>query len=84
MIVAKSHETSFVDACSNLSSIANIANTNWELGEKNQFLCASIFLLTVVYFFSHTYHAIEKKKRVWNEMKDRKISKSAFFASITF
>lgn len=62
MIVAKSHETSFVDACSNLSSIANIANTKLgSLGEKNQFfVCASIFLLTVVYFFSHTYHAVGK------------------------
>lgn len=40
MIVAKSHETSFVDACSNLSSIANIANANLERSvRKTSFLC---------------------------------------------
>lgn len=73
-------KTSFLDACSNLSSIANTANANWERSvRKTSFFF--VMLCSVVCTFSRisrVYTEIEEYKH-GKEKKKRVESKSAFF-----
>lgn len=75
MIVAKSHETSFLDACSNLSSIAN---ANWErsMWKTSFFFYVWIFLFLNCYRLFLAYHDIEAEKWWWERVRRKNMKKN--------